>query len=125
MNRSGAILDHLFTRFRARPEDLLVVFDQMDLPPGRLRLKPHGGPGGHNGLKSIDEVVGGGDYRRLAVGIGRPDPGVSVVDHVLGPPKAEDRVAIDGALTWAVGQAQNLWAGPWEALLNAVNRPDR
>ena len=121
MNRSGIILPKVLKKFGAKPEDVLVVFDQMDLPPGRVRLKPHGSSAGHNGLKSIDEVLGAG-YHRLAVGIGRPSSGVSVVDHVLGVPLPEDRQAIDTALERIVLQLHQFWNRGWEPLIHVVNQ---
>jgi PTH1 family peptidyl-tRNA hydrolase len=126
MNHSGAVVSDLLARYGATGDDVLVVFDQMDLTPGRVRLKPHGSHAGHNGLRSLDEALGGDGYHRLALGIGRPGPGVSVVDHVLGVPSDTDRLAIDGALDRAVSAADELWSRGWEPLMNAVNqRNDR
>jgi PTH1 family peptidyl-tRNA hydrolase len=65
------------------PKDMIVVCDQMDLPPGIIRIRKGGSSAGHNGLKSLIAEFGGSDFIRIYVGIGRPDPGVSVVDHVL------------------------------------------
>lgn len=123
MNHSGRVVEDLFSRWGAGAQDLLVVFDQMDLAPGRTRLKPHGSHAGHNGLRSIDEALGGGDYHRLAVGIGRPSSG-SIIDHVLGVPSDEHRAAIEGALGRIVPQADELWSRGWEPLLHAVNQRD-
>jgi PTH1 family peptidyl-tRNA hydrolase len=64
-------------------EDLLVVYDDLDLPLGRLRLRPSGGTGGHNGLASVAERLDRRDFARLRFGIGRPAEGVGVVEHVL------------------------------------------
>lgn len=122
MNRSGAVLGEVFARTGATPEELLVVFDQMDLPPGRARLKPHGSSGGHNGLNSIDAFLGTGGYHRLAVGIGRPEPGVSVVDHVLGVPSEADRALIDSAIERILPSANQVWSRGWEPLIHVVNQ---
>ena len=123
MNRSGDVLPALLRRFRAQTSDLLVVFDQMDLPPGRVRLKPHGSSAGHNGLKSLDQAAGSDRYHRLAIGIGRPE-GPDVIDHVLGVPTAQETEAIDAALDRAVSLAAQWWSMGWEPLLNAVNQRD-
>lgn len=81
MNHSGKIADY----FRDIPtSEMVVICDQMDLPPGMIRVRRGGSSAGHNGLKSIIEEFGGSDFIRIYVGIGRPDEGVSVVDHVLG-----------------------------------------
>ena len=122
MNHSGRVISLLLKRFGAQPEDLLVVFDQMDLSPGRIRMKTDGSHAGHNGLRSIDAALGGGGYCRLAVGVGRPPGAHSTIDHVLGVPSEDHRFAIDQALTRAVGLVQELWPRGWEAWIRAVNQ---
>jgi PTH1 family peptidyl-tRNA hydrolase len=77
------------------PEQVLVVVDDLDLPPARLRLRPHGGAGGHNGLKSIIESLGTDRFPRLRVGIGRPP--TDAARHVLARFSADEREAIDAA----------------------------
>jgi PTH1 family peptidyl-tRNA hydrolase len=64
-------------------EDMIVVCDQMDLPPGTIRIRKGGSSAGHNGLKSLISEFNGSGFIRIYVGIGRPGPGISVVDHVL------------------------------------------
>jgi PTH1 family peptidyl-tRNA hydrolase len=123
MNNSGLVVASVLARFGATADDLLVVFDQMDLPPGRLRLKPHGSHGGHNGLRSIEAALGNDQYHRLAVGVGRPAPGTSVIDHVLGAPSESDAALFDEALGRAVPTADAEWPRGWEPLLNALNQP--
>ena len=82
VNRSGAAARYLTTRFGTRPEGMLVLIDDLDLPVGRFRLRSSGGSGGHNGLNSINAELGTQDYPRLRMGIGRPSGGA--IDHVLG-----------------------------------------
>jgi len=121
MNHSGLALPSVLARFGATVDDLLVVFDQMDLPPGRVRMKPHGSHAGHNGLRSIDGVVGD-HYHRIAIGVGRPAPGTTVIDHVLGLPSDVDRAAVDAALGRGVPLVNRLWPQGWEALIHGVNQ---
>ena len=83
VNASGAAIQYLATRFGTRPEMLLVITDDMDLPLSKLRLRASGGSGGHNGLNSIIDAVGSEAFPRLRIGIGRPVGGA--VEHVLGP----------------------------------------
>lgn len=125
VNRSGLILERVLGKFDAAPGDLLVVFDQMDLPPGRLRMKPHGSSAGHNGLKSIEAALGNQDYHRLALGVGRPTRSDEVVDHVLGGLSAEEAAATQTLLDWAVPLAHSLWSDRWEVLIHAFNQRDR
>lgn len=77
MNNSGAALAG------SKAEDLIVVHDELDLPPGEVRVKVGGGAGGHNGLRSIIQRLGN-DFIRVRVGVGRPPEGMTVTDYVLG-----------------------------------------
>ncbi|NLZ77102.1 MAG: aminoacyl-tRNA hydrolase [Spirochaetales bacterium] len=80
MNRSGSVLRYLPAEKR-----LVVVCDQLDLPPGMIRIRRKGSSGGQRGLQSVIDAHGGEDLVRISVGIGRPEPGKSVVEHVLAP----------------------------------------
>lgn len=93
MNLSGESVASLMARFRLRPADILVVHDDVDLPLGRLRLRPGGGSGGHRGLESIIRAVGSQDFIRLRVGVGRPpDTGEGELsDYVLSDFSPDDR----------------------------------
>lgn len=83
MNRSGPPLRRVADYFRIRCEEMLVVYDDMDLAFGRLKIMEKGGHGGHKGVKSIMDAFGGGDFSRLRVGVGRPRAGQEATDHVL------------------------------------------
>ena len=83
MNRSGPPLRALADYFRISGEALVVVHDDIDLAFGRLKIKEKGGHGGHNGVRSLMNVFGGGDFIRLRIGIGRSTTGREVTDHVL------------------------------------------
>lgn len=98
MNRSGAVLPYIFSRFRCSPECLCVVVDNMDLPAGEIRMKRRGSASGHNGLKSISNTIDTDEFARIYIGIGRPASGKSTVDHVLGEFDPEDRVRADSAI---------------------------
>lgn len=91
VNLSGRAVQAVMTARRIRPEEVLVVVDDLNLPLGTLRLRPDGSHGGHNGLRSIEETIGRG-YHRLRLGIGRPAAsGEAQVGHVLGPFLAEEQ----------------------------------
>jgi PTH1 family peptidyl-tRNA hydrolase len=95
MNRSGvALLPLLDVPEFAPATDLLVVVDDTALPVGRLRLRARGSAGGHNGLKSIEAVLGTRDYARLRIGVGEKTPGSNLADHVLAEfqPEEEDQI---------------------------------
>ena len=83
MNLSGQSVGEAMRFYKLALGDLVVIYDELDLPPGKLRVKTGGGSGGHNGIKSIDAHCGK-DYRRIRVGIGHPGVKVMVTAHVLG-----------------------------------------
>lgn len=89
MNRSGAVIPWIKRKFSLDSDKIIIAVDNMDLEPGRIRMKPKGSSAGHNGLKSLMEYNGDGNFYRLYIGIGRPEK-ESVVDHVLGIPNDDD-----------------------------------
>ena len=105
MNLSGTPVRLISSWYKTPPEDVLVVVDEMDLPFGRLRMRPFGGHGGHNGLRSIIATIGD-RFPRIRVGVGRPQ--IESIDHVLGPFSSEERAvlpqiigaAADGVIRW-------------------------
>ena len=92
VNVSGEAVRDLRRRHRLRPEDILIIVDDIDLPLGRLRLRAGGSAGGHNGLKSVIEALGTTEFPRLRVGIGRPPHGVEAADFVLTRFTEEERM---------------------------------
>lgn len=101
MNASGEAVGP-FARFhRLGPQDILVIHDELDLPPGAVRLKQGGGHGGHNGVRDIELHLGSADFWRLRIGIGHPrtlNLNQDVADFVLHEPRSEEKLAIDRAL---------------------------
>jgi len=84
MNRSGPPIQKLAHFFRIQCKEMVVIHDDIDLVFGRLKIKEKGGHGGHNGIRSIMDAFGGGDFVRLRIGVGRSESGDNVTDHVLG-----------------------------------------
>lgn len=84
MNLSGPPLHDFSAWFRICSREMVVIHDDMDLEFGRIKIKEKGGSGGHKGIKSLMDVFGGGDFVRIRMGIGHPDPGMEVTDYVLG-----------------------------------------
>ena len=110
MNESGLSVSDAMRWYKLTPEQMLIVVDDIDLPFGVVRLRPHGGPGTHNGLRSILQCVGSGDFPRVRVGMGAPPAGWDLADYVLSHFNTpEDRkiafdayqLAADAALCWA------------------------
>jgi PTH1 family peptidyl-tRNA hydrolase len=84
MNRSGPPIQKLAHFFRIQSREMVVIHDDIDLVFGRLKIKEKGGHGGHNGIRSLMDAFGGGDFIRLRIGVGRSEVGERVTDHVLG-----------------------------------------
>ena len=98
MNLSGEALLPLMSYYNVALEDVIVVYDDLDLAPGKLRLRENGSAGGHNGVKSIIAMMGTQTFKRVKIGIGRPQFGAKVVNHVLERFDKEDRAAVDIAI---------------------------
>lgn len=121
MNRSGQAVGALARFHRIAPAEILVVHDELDIPPGQLRLKFGGGMGGHNGLKDIASHLGTQDYWRLRVGIGHPGDRNEVVNYVLKPPRREEQAEIDAAIERALGLMPLIEKGEWNAATQRAN----
>jgi len=119
MNVSGQAVHDLLRERRRKPADLLIVHDDLDLPLGRLRLRPGNGAGGHNGLRSIIEEIGTAAFPRVRIGIGRPPAGVDPAEFVLDRFGADERPAIDAAVALA---AEAVVAVARDGLAAAMNR---
>lgn len=125
MNLSGEAVLDLIQWYKAEPCDLLVIYDDMDLPLGKLRLRLKGSAGGHNGMKSIIYLIQSDSFPRLRIGIGRPkNDNVVSINHVLGRFGEEDDLIMTGAVRQAGETVVNLIeAGP-ERAMNFVNAPE-
>lgn len=121
MNRSGQAVAALARYYRIAPEEILVAHDELDIPPGQLRLKFGGGLGGHNGLKDITSHLGTQDYWRLRIGIGHPGHRHEVVNHVLTPPRPEERAEIDAAIVRALELWPLIANGDWNPAIQRAN----
>ena len=111
MNLSGRSVAALARFYKIAPEEILVVHDELDLPPGQAKLKQGGGHAGHNGLRDIHAQLGSADYWRLRLGIGHPGARSEVVGWVLKKPPLDDRIAIDQAIDRSAKALAPLAAG--------------
>jgi len=118
MNLSGASVNAAFLSLGVTPGDLIVAYDDLDLPFGSLRIKVDGGHGGHNGIRDICSVLGRKDFIRLRVGIGRPDHG-NTTGHVLGRFSAEEGRDLSGVIEAAADAVEAIIA---EGVAPAMNR---
>jgi PTH1 family peptidyl-tRNA hydrolase len=121
MNRSGQSVQALAHFYRIEPAEMLVVHDELDIPPGQLRLKFGGGLGGHNGLKDITGHLGTQDYWRLRIGIGHPGDRNEVVNYVLKPPRKEEAGEIDAAIDRALLAWPQFAKADFNAAMQKIN----
>ena len=117
MNVSGRAVVALALFYKILPDEILVVHDELDLPPGVARLKMGGGHGGHNGLKDIIAHLGTKDFWRLRIGIGHPGERDEVSGYVLHDPRREERELIDDAMQQAQNIAHLIIEGKTEAAM--------
>ena len=99
-------------RSEADASDLILVYDDIDLPLGTVRVRMKGSAGGHNGVRSVIEALGTDDIRRVKVGVGRPEHKAHVPDHVLTPFEASELPAVDEAVETAVQRVLGLLRTP-------------
>ena len=124
MNESGLPVADYARYFDILPENILVVHDELDLPPGSVLLKHGGGAGGHNGLRDVISHLGSKDFWRLRLGIGHPGEAAAVVDYVLRTPPPTERDAIVEATARAGTFFDDLVAGDYERVMNELHRAD-
>lgn len=123
MNLSGSAVQAVASYYKIKPEEILVVHDELDLHPGTMRLKLGGGNAGHNGLKDIAAKLSTPNFWRLRVGIGHPRqycPQQQVYDWVLGTPSPEHQAAIDECLTAALKLVEGFASGNFEPVHRAM-----
>ena len=111
MNLSGQSVAALARFYKIAPEEMLVAHDELDLPPGQMRLKQGGGVAGHNGLKDMLAQLGSPNFWRLRFGIGHPGVKAEVVDYVLRKPSPDHRRAIEDCIARSLESLETVLAG--------------
>jgi peptidyl-tRNA hydrolase, PTH1 family len=125
MNLSGQPVQMLAGFFKIKPEEILVVHDELDFPPGTARIKQGGGIAGHNGLKDISQRLATHDYWRLRLGVGKPPAGAEGADYVLQKPSAEERAAIDAAIQNSIGVLPQCLSGDMQGAMNKLHTEEK
>ena len=121
MNNSGEGIEYLIARFGGRPSGLLVVYDEMALPVGRIRLRPAGSHAGHNGIRSIIAAVQTEEFPRLRIGVGQPSQGGESIPHVLGRFSKEEEPIIAKAVQDAAAAVKCMLEESIEIAMNRYN----
>ncbi len=122
MNLSGECVRPLMDYYDIPFEHLKVIYDDLDLPTGRIRLRTKGSAGGHNGIKSLIQHLGSPEFDRLRIGIGRPQNGMKVVDYVLGRFSEEEQPDIASAIQSSVEACEAALKKPFLEVMNDFNK---
>ncbi|MBL4954206.1 aminoacyl-tRNA hydrolase [Neobacillus sp. OS1-32] len=122
MNLSGEAVRAVIDYYQIEIEDLLIIYDDLDLPVGKIRLRQKGSPGGHNGIKSIVAHLGTQEFNRIRIGIDRPEPGVSIIDYVLGRFRPDESAAIQAALKKSAEACEAWLTLPFLQVMNQYNK---
>lgn len=121
VNRSGTAARSLIQHYEIDTHRLIVITDDINLAPGRIRIRRSGGDGGHNGLKSIIDTLHDTAFPRIRIGVGKPTNGDTQIDHVLGQPSDEDLTAIKTAIDHAAQATQTIITQDVETAMNEFN----
>lgn len=121
MNHSGEAVAKLAHYYKIPVNEILVVHDELDLPPGTLRLKTGGGAGGHNGIADVIEKLGSPDFHRLRLGIGRPASSAQVVSFVLKKAPAAEQALLDEAIREALAHFDEIVQGQFQKAMMALH----
>lgn len=122
MNDSGKSVRELINWYKVSAQDVLIVMDELDLPFGRIRLRPNGSAGGHNGLKSVIREIGTDDIPRLRIGIGRPEhAGRQAIGHVLSTFSPDEQAQLDNVITASADTVDGWLDNGLLATMNAIN----
>ena len=119
MNLSGESVREIVSYFKIKIEDIIVIYDDMALAPGRIRLRPSGSSGGHNGIQNIIDNLGTQDIKRIRIGIGEPT--YNSIDYVLSKPSKEERVLIDEAIVDATNALKDILKGNFDKAMTKYN----
>jgi PTH1 family peptidyl-tRNA hydrolase len=125
MNASGRAVQMLAGFFKIKPEEILVVHDELDFSPGTAKMKQGGGIAGHNGLKDISQRLGSHDYWRLRLGIGHPGNKDMVADYVLQRPSPEDKAAIDASIDKALTVLPQCLSGDLQGAMHKLHTEEK
>ncbi len=123
MNSSGECVQPLTAYYHIDPSDIVIVYDEMAIPEGSIRLRPGGSDGGHNGMKSIIQRMGTQDIKRIRIGIGEPT--FNSVDYVLGKPSGEDAEKLDQATDLAAKALKEIAIHGFDKAMNLYNKKEK
>lgn len=122
MNLSGKCIKPLVDYYKIDVKDVLVIYDDLDLPTGKIRLRQKGGHGGHNGIRSTIDHLATREFKRLRIGIGRPTTPIPVVDYVLGSFPNDQKESVTTSITKAADACERWMEKPFSEVMNEFNQ---
>ncbi|MGG3955669.1 aminoacyl-tRNA hydrolase [Bhargavaea massiliensis] len=122
MNLSGECVRPLMDYYDIHQDEIIVIYDDLDLPAGTVRLRPKGSAGGHNGMKSLIHHLKTEQFKRIRIGIDRPKQGMKVSDYVLSRFTAEERIEIEQAIKKAADACERSLHVPFAQVMNEFNK---
>jgi len=122
MNLSGEAIRPLVDYYNIDIKDILVIYDDLDLPTGKIRLRQKGGHGGHNGIRSTIDHLGQKDFKRLRIGIGRPVDATSIVDYVLSKFNKQEKDDVVSSIHKAADACEAWFENPFDQVMNEFNQ---
>ena len=125
INNSGIPIKKFIKNKNIESDNILIIYDDLDLDVGKVRLKQGGGSGGHNGLNSIIEQLGSKNFWRLRIGIGKPHDKNKVIDYVLGKPSLTDKKIINESIKFMMDEIDSFFQGESTKLMNKINQGNK
>lgn len=122
MNHSGEAVSRFARYYKIPVEQILVAYDEIDLPPGAVRLKKGGGAAGHNGVGDVIEQLGSPDFLRLRIGVGHPGSAAQVVSYVLRKAPTAEQALIDDAIAAARSHIADIVQGQYQKAMNSLHQ---
>jgi peptidyl-tRNA hydrolase, PTH1 family len=121
MNLSGECIRPLMDFYEINDDEIVVIYDDLDLPVGKIRLRTKGGAGGHNGIKSIILHLATQEFNRIRIGVDRPINGMKITDYVLGKFQEEEEQGIRDAIDRSVNACEKWLSTPFTQVMNEFN----
>lgn len=122
MNLSGESVRPFLDYYKMSPEDVIVIYDDLDLPTGKIRLREKGGHGGHNGIRSLIDHLGTKEFKKVRIGIGRPTTPISIVDYVLQDFSKQEKSLVEEAIYRAANACEEAVTEKFVDVMNQFNQ---
>lgn len=121
MNLSGISIKEIMDFYKINIEDILIIYDDMDIEPGKIKIRKKGGSGGHNGIKSIIENIRTEEFARIRIGIGRPMPEQDKINYVIGAISNEEKEQLEYGVEKAVEAVEEVLKNGIDSAMNKFN----